>query len=60
MGQGIVFLVLVTPKLTIPVGFAFHIPDPEYSKWYKENKKLLPPVMTVPTHDDKIGPPSGR
>jgi len=40
MGQGIVFLVLVTPKLTIPVGYAFHIPDPEYSKWYKENKKL--------------------
>ena len=40
MGQGIVFLVLVTPKLTIPVGFTFHLPDPEYSKWYKENKKL--------------------
>lgn len=40
MGQGIVFLVLATPKLTIPVGYAFHIPDPEYSKWYKENKKL--------------------
>lgn len=40
MGQGIVFLILVTPKLTIPIGFAFHIPDPEYSKWYKENKIL--------------------
>jgi hypothetical protein len=40
MGQGIVFLGLVTPKLTIPIGFAFHIPDPEYSKWYKENKAL--------------------
>jgi hypothetical protein len=40
MGQAIVFLVLVTPKLTIPIGFAFHIPDPKYSKWYKENKKL--------------------
>lgn len=40
MGQGIVLLVLVTPKITIPVGYAFHIPDPEYSKWYKENKKL--------------------
>ncbi len=40
MGQGIVLLILVTPKITIPVGYAFHIPDPEYSKWCKENKKL--------------------
>ena len=28
MGQSIVFLVLITPKITIPVGFAFHMPDP--------------------------------
>jgi hypothetical protein len=28
MGQNLVFLVLVTPKITIPVGFAFYEPDP--------------------------------
>jgi hypothetical protein len=28
MGQSIVFWVLITPKITIPVGFAFHMPDP--------------------------------
>ena len=27
MGQSLVFLVLVTPKITIPIGFSFHMPD---------------------------------
>lgn len=40
MGQSIVFLVLITPKITIPVGFAFHMPDPELKAWSKNNKKL--------------------
>ena len=38
-GQNIVFLLLVTPKITIPVGFYFYKPDPAISKWRKENKK---------------------
>jgi len=40
MGQSLVFLVLVTPQITIPVGFAFYMPDPDLSAWYKQNKKL--------------------
>ena len=40
MGQSIVFLVLITPKITIPVGFAFHMPDPGLKAWSKNNKKL--------------------
>ena len=40
MGQSIVFLVLVTSKITIPVGFAFHMPDPGLKAWHKNNKKL--------------------
>ena len=40
MGQSLVFLVLVTEKITIPVGFAFHMPDPVLSAWYKKDKKL--------------------
>jgi len=57
MGQGLVFLVLVTPQITIPVGYAFHIPDPEYSKWCKENKKLKKagvPISERPVKPEKL------
>ncbi len=51
-GQCIVFLVLVTPKITFPVGFAFYLPDPTLSAWYKEDKKLkkqgIPPQQRPP------------
>ena len=40
MGQSIVFLVLITPKITIPVGFSFHMPNPVLSAWHKNDKKL--------------------
>lgn len=40
MGQSLVFLVLVTPYISIPAGFAFYRPDPILSKWYRNNKKL--------------------
>ena len=40
MGQSLVFLVLVTPTITIPVGFAFYMPDPELTAWNKKNKQL--------------------
>jgi hypothetical protein len=40
MGQSIVFLVLITPKITIPVGFCFHMPDPVLSAWHKNDQKL--------------------
>src|SRR6266702_1888427 len=33
-GQSLVFLVLVTPKISIPVGFPFSPPAPELSAWY--------------------------
>jgi hypothetical protein len=39
-GQSLVFLVLVTSTLTIPVGFAFYQPAPELSAWYKKDKAL--------------------
>ena len=40
MGQSIVFLVLVTPLITIPVGFAFYQPDPLLSAWQVKDKAL--------------------
>jgi hypothetical protein len=35
-----VFLVLVTPKISIPVGVVFYQPAPEISAWYKTDKAL--------------------
>lgn len=31
---------LVTPKISIPVGFVFYQPDPELSAWYRREKAL--------------------
>ena len=39
-GQSLVFLVLVTPKISIPVGFTFYQPAPELSAWDKKEKAL--------------------
>ena len=39
-GQEVVFLLLITEKLTIPVGFAFYEPQPDISLWRKENVRL--------------------
>lgn len=39
-GQSLLMLVLVTPVLTIPVGFGFHQTDPALSAWYKSEKAL--------------------
>jgi len=39
-GQEIVFLVLVTAVVTLPVAFAFYQPDPAYSAWAKADKRL--------------------
>src|SRR3989475_5291237 len=39
-GQSLVFLVLVTPKISLPVGFAFYQPAPELSAWYRKEKVL--------------------
>lgn len=39
-GQTIIILLLVTPIITIPVGFSFYMPDPALTAWEKENKQL--------------------
>ena len=39
-GQSLVFLVLVTPTISLPVGFAFSQPAPELSAWDKKDKTL--------------------
>ena len=39
-GQSLVFLLWVSPKISIPVGFVFYQPAPELSAWYKQEKAL--------------------
>lgn len=39
-GQELVFLVLITDKVTVPVGFRFYEPQPNMSEWRHTNNKL--------------------
>ncbi len=39
-GQEIVVLFLVTPVVSIPVGFEFYMPDPALTAWRKQNDEL--------------------
>ena len=39
-GQNLVFLLLVTDKLSVPVGFSFYEPDPVITAWKIEDKRL--------------------
>jgi hypothetical protein len=39
-GQQCVLMVLVTPKITLPVGIEFYMPDPALTAWNKEDKRL--------------------
>jgi hypothetical protein len=39
-GQSLVFLFLVSPKISLPVGFVFYQPAPELSAWYQQDKTL--------------------
>jgi len=39
-GQTVVLLLLVMQSVTIPVGFAFYMPDPVLTAWTKEDKRL--------------------
>jgi hypothetical protein len=39
-GQAVVFLLLVTPAVTVPVGFRFASPDPKQVAWRREEQRL--------------------
>jgi hypothetical protein len=52
-GQSLIFLLLVTPKISIPVGFAFYQPAPEISAWYKKEKTLKKQGVAAPQRPPK-------
>ena len=39
-GQCLMFLLLVTKTVTLPIGMRFYRPDPKYRAWKKEDKRL--------------------
>ena len=55
-GQSLLFLLLVTPKLSIPVGFVFYQPDPELSAWYRQEKARKKPKGTKAQRQPKPAP----
>ncbi len=40
LGQNVVFLYLVTETVCIPIAFVFYQPDPIWSAWYKQDRRL--------------------
>lgn len=55
MGQTLVFLLLVTERITVPVGFAFYVPDPMLSAWRQQDKALR--KQGVPKRQRPAKPP---
>jgi hypothetical protein len=55
-GQSLVFLVLVTPKISFPVGFTFYQPAPELSAWYRQEKVLKKQGVPKPQRPPKPAP----
>jgi hypothetical protein len=47
-GQSLVFLVLVTPTISLPMGLAFSQPAPECSAWDKKAKALQKQGVATP------------
>jgi hypothetical protein len=55
-GQNIVLLLLVTEKVSLPVGFAIYQPDPAKQAWVKADKQLQ--QQGVKKKDRPAAPPS--
>ncbi|NJR66952.1 MAG: transposase [Leptolyngbyaceae cyanobacterium CRU_2_3] len=55
-GQNIVLLLLVTDKVSIPVGFALYEPNPIKQAWIKADKRLQ--QQGIPKKDRPDAPPS--
>ena len=55
-GQALVFLLLVTPSVTLPVGFRFASPDPKQVAWRREEQRLR--GLKVPKAERPPQPPA--
>lgn len=57
-GQTIVLLLLITPIVTIPVGFSFYMPDPGITAWRKQEEELK--KKRVPAKDRPARPAKNK
>jgi hypothetical protein len=48
LGQSWVFLLFVTPKITLPLGVAFYMPAPELTAGYQQERTLKQPGVPRP------------
>lgn len=55
-GQEFIFLILVTDTLTLPVGFAFYIPDPAMQAWKQTRKAQKAEGIPAKQRDKKPAP----
>jgi hypothetical protein len=55
-GQSLVFRVLLTSTITLPMGFAFSQPAPELSAWYKQERRLKQQGVNKPQRPPKPSP----
>ena len=55
-GQSLGFLLLVTPKISMPVGVVFYQPAPERSAWYRTDKALKKPGVPTKQRPRKPAP----
>lgn len=55
-GQCLMFLLLVTPVITFPVGVRFYKPDPKFKAWKKEDDRLI--KAKVAPRDRPKAPPA--
>ena len=56
LGQSLVFLLFVTSKITLPLGFAFYMPAPELTAWYKQERTLKQQGVPRPHRPPKPPP----
>ena len=54
-GQSLVFLFLVTPIASFPIGFRFYHPDPKWKAWKKEDDRLK--KKKIPKKERPLEPP---
>ncbi len=47
---------MVTPKVTVPVGFRFHQPDPKWSAWKREDRRLKRAGVKKPARPEAPAP----
>ncbi len=55
-GQELIFMILVTEIVTLPVGFRWYVPDPKLKAWRKESQRLKREGIPLSLRPEKPSP----